>query len=80
MVPRAVNQLSIDGLFLREFKTVKDASLQTKTNMGDISTCCRGYKKSANGFKWEYCNKYIKLKTDPLDKLLFIDDDDDDDI
>jgi hypothetical protein len=74
---RAVNQYDLDGNFIKEYPSIKDAVTDTRTNYGSISSCCRGNIKTANGFIWKYNNSYLKQKKDPLDKLIFIDYDDD---
>lgn len=68
--PRKVKQMDLDGNVVAVWDKIKDASEKTGTNAGCICSCCRGNQKTANGFRWEYDNSEMKLKTDPLDKLL----------
>lgn len=79
MEERRVKQLSLEGKEIAVFDKMKDAAKKTGTNYGDISNCCRGRKKTANGFIWKYENSKLKIKQDPLDKFLFDEIDWDDD-
>ena len=36
------------------YDSIKDASLQTGINAGNISNCCRGINKSAGGYHWKF--------------------------
>ena len=59
-VSTPVNQLTLDGVFVRTFPSIKQASEETGINVSMIGFCCRHYKgyKQAGGYKWEYANKY----------------------
>ena len=46
--------MDLDGNIIAKFKCLKEASEQTRTNMGSICSCCKGEYKTANGFKWRY--------------------------
>jgi hypothetical protein len=78
MEARAVNQLAMDGTFINEFPRIIDAARETETSAGDIVWCCRGKRKSANGFRWEYCNKYIH-PLPIIENMFFLDNDYEDD-
>lgn len=54
---RAVNQLTMEGKFIRTFASMKDAFEATKTRIPSICQACKGQYKSAGGFRWEYANK-----------------------
>ena len=45
-----VVQLSLDGEFIAEYPSMKEA--ERITGVTNISNCCRGYYQSAGGFKW----------------------------
>ena len=45
-----VIQLSLDGEFIAEYPSMKEA--ERITGVKNISNCCRGYYQSAGGFKW----------------------------
>ena len=50
----AVIQLNIDGVFIAEYETIKEASIATNTHDTGIIACCRGRYKTSGGFKWMY--------------------------
>ena len=39
-----------------EYNCIKEASIQTGINEGNISRCCKGTRKTAGGYHWEYLN------------------------
>ena len=51
---KAVIQYTKDGEFVAEYWSAMEAGRQTGINRGNISACCRGDKKSAGGFKWDF--------------------------
>ncbi len=51
---KKVIQYSLDGEFIKEWVSVREIQRQLGYSNGNISDCCRGIKKSAYGFKWEY--------------------------
>jgi hypothetical protein len=53
---REVIQMDIDGNFIKEFKSIKEAAELTKTHNGKIVQVCKGQRKSSNGFRWKYKN------------------------
>jgi hypothetical protein len=53
---REVIQMDIEGNFINEFKSIKEAAESTKTHNGKIVQVCKGQRKSSNGFKWKYKN------------------------
>ena len=53
---KAVNQYTIDGFFVAQYPTIREAERITGINNAWISGCCRkkyGYK-TAGGYQWEY--------------------------
>lgn len=56
-----VNQYSLDGKFIAEFPTIKDAEQATGTKRDDISGTCLGRRESAGNFIW----RYVDRKVDP---------------
>lgn len=53
---KMVKQIDLEtGKVIKIFNSIVDAgkSINIKTH-GNISTCCRGKKKSVGGFNWEY--------------------------
>lgn len=53
---RAVKQLSKDGEFISIWDSAMSASRATGTNNAKICECCRGKRKIAGGFRWEYAD------------------------
>lgn len=49
-----ISQYSISGMFIKSYISQAEASRITKVNKGNIGECCRGNRKKAGGFKWEY--------------------------
>lgn len=54
---KSVLQYSLDGTFIREFKSIKQAAnaVGAKSTSG-IQSCCAGRLKSSMGFIWKYIN------------------------
>lgn len=55
----AVAQLSIDGIFIEQFKSLREASSKTNVNRLCIANVCKGKQIVAGGFKWLYYDEYI---------------------
>jgi hypothetical protein len=53
---KAVLQFTKTGEFVQEYFSVKEAALTTKTGQQNISSCCLGKQKTANGFIWKFKN------------------------
>jgi hypothetical protein len=51
---KAVKQYSINGNFIQEFISVREAGRATKAYPQHISHACNGKRKTAGGFKWEF--------------------------
>lgn len=47
-------QYSIDGEFIAEYPSTREASRQTGCDNSSISKCCKGKLKSTGGFIWKY--------------------------
>jgi hypothetical protein len=58
-----VAQYDRDGNLIATFNSMKDASIFTGVNSGDICSCCKGHKAdgtpkhTAGGFIWKYANE-----------------------
>lgn len=61
---RPVVQLTLDGKFVNQYKSVREAERAFNTGGGAISCCCRNIKgfESSCGYKWMYKEDYEKLK------------------
>ena len=53
---KAVNQFTIDGIFIAQYPTIREAERITGINNAWISGCCKGKYgyKTAGGYVWEY--------------------------
>lgn len=43
-----------DGRILQTFPSMSDAARQTGSRVGGISHCCKGNRRSHNGYGWQY--------------------------
>lgn len=53
----AINKLTMDGVFVKYYYSLKNAERETGICCKNISTVLKGKTKSAGGFKWEYAEK-----------------------
>jgi hypothetical protein len=51
---KVVQQLTLDGEFINEFKSVSEASKLTGCNKTGIGKVCRRERKSCGGYLWRY--------------------------
>lgn len=51
---KAVAQYSASGEFLKSFGGLSEASRETNIDIGNISNCCRGSRKTAGGYIWRF--------------------------
>lgn len=51
---KIILQYSRDGVFIREWPSVKEAGKALKINTGNISSCLKQKLKTAGGFVWKY--------------------------
>ena len=63
-------QFDINGLFIKEWASVKFASNELNISDSGISNCCKNKMKSAGNFMWKYRSDFDKIpkKINPLDK------------
>lgn len=52
----AILQFSLDGKFIREWRSISFASRELGINAPNISMCAKGKRPNAGGFKWKYKN------------------------
>ena len=50
-----IKQFSKDGIFIRQWSSITEASLSCKLPKSCISRVCKGERKSCGGFIWNYC-------------------------
>lgn len=51
---RPVNQYDKNNVFISAFSCAKEASMLTNIDSSCITKCCKGKRKTAGGFIWEY--------------------------
>ena len=51
---KAINQYSLDGVFIKRWNSGTQINKQLGFSNGNICSCCRGNQKTAYGFKWRY--------------------------
>lgn len=49
-----VYQYNLDGELVGVYPSMMEAERETKTRSGNISKCCNGKSKTANGYKWSF--------------------------
>lgn len=49
-------QLTLDGIIINKFDSIKDAEIRTGVSSKHIPSVCTGLRKSAGGFLWKYVN------------------------
>lgn len=54
---KKVLQLDKSGVIIKEYKDVREASLQNGYNQGSITKCCDGEQKTAYGYMWKFSEK-----------------------
>lgn len=53
-VCRPVEQYSLAGEFIARYNSAKEAIRKLSLSNAHISDCCKGKRKSSNGFMWKY--------------------------
>lgn len=51
---KAVLQYTLDGKFLKEFISIRDAARKTGISRSVIKNCCSGILKTGKGFVWKF--------------------------
>jgi hypothetical protein len=62
----SVLQFNMGGKFIREYKSLKSASVITRIDGHQISSCMSGEKKTAGGYQWRYKRNPL-FKNGPID-------------
>jgi NUMOD1 domain len=67
---KKVVQLDLHGNLINTWESIKQAALETESSRNDISSVCRGVRKTHNGYIWLFLDDYennfeteIKLRT-----------------
>ena len=58
-IKKVVIQFDLENNFICEYESISFAEKETNTPGTHISACCKGKRKTANGFIWRYKNDYI---------------------
>ncbi len=51
---KPVAQYTLEGVFVKEWESIKSASESMRISHGNIISCCKGVRKSTGGYKWQY--------------------------
>lgn len=51
---KKVLQIGKNGMIIKEYESVREASLQNGYNQGSITKCCDGEQKTAYGYMWKF--------------------------
>lgn len=51
---KTVLQYSLEGVFIAEFNSIKEAAEKTNTNYSSLGMACNGKRKTAGGFIWKF--------------------------
>ena len=53
---KKINQYDLEGNFIKQWNSMKEAGEKLNICRQDISMCCRGLRKKAYNFVWRYAN------------------------
>jgi nucleosome binding factor SPN SPT16 subunit len=53
-ITKRVIQYDLQGNFIKEWESIKEAGKQSKTNATCITLCCKGKRFKAGGYIWRY--------------------------
>jgi hypothetical protein len=56
--PIPVKQYSMDGKFIKEYPSMKQAEKETGIDNSAISKACKGKYKHTGGYKWQYATQH----------------------
>ncbi len=56
---RRISQYSLDGTFIREYESLKDAAAAVGAGVSNISAAAYGRTKSCRGFKWSFSDSNV---------------------
>lgn len=63
VLSKPIIQLSLDDILIKEFNSIKEASVETNIHKQNIGACANGKYKTAGGYKWVYKNNESKLQS-----------------
>lgn len=53
---KRINQYTMDGIFIRSYKSIKETAKAMGVKPPSISACCRGIVSNSCGFLWRYAD------------------------
>lgn len=53
-IGKAINQYTLDGDFVASWSDSREVEIQNKWSAWSIQECCRGNRKKAYGYTWQY--------------------------
>lgn len=59
---RPVYQYSLDGVLIKEHKTIASAAQEIEKTHGDVIYACKDKQRTAGGYRWQYVKKNNKRK------------------
>jgi len=51
---KPINQYSLEGKFIRRFKSISEATKELSIKGGALSKCLKGQAKTCKGYQWRY--------------------------
>ena len=61
-ISKSIIQFNMDGYFIAEYHSMREASRITLVNISSLCHCCSGKKNHAGGFKWKYSKQQGEKK------------------
>lgn len=58
---KKVNQYDLDGNFMKQWNSIREAKTKLDLKNAHISQVCQGQRKTAGGFIWKYASNKTKL-------------------
>lgn len=58
-ISKSVIQYTLDGVFVREWKSIAEIGREKGYDTSIISKCCRGIYKTSNNFIWKYKDSIV---------------------
>lgn len=68
---KPILQFVLDGKLVRKWDSATQVERELGFNQRNISSCCRGKRKTAAGFKWGYADDYEKIPFKVFDLQIY---------
>jgi len=59
---KPIIQMTPQGEYLRTFSSMHEVQREMKINNANIMSVCKGQRRIAGGYKWEYCNALVPVQ------------------